>query len=125
MPTVRPKKGRESKAPPSSKTDDESLAARLAHAEEELGHMLVQLSKAEDRARRAERSAAQSSDERISSLIGECEALKNAMREAATILLRAISPTGRAVPPPLPPVVDVSEIAEMVVDSRRTPPGDA
>jgi hypothetical protein len=110
-----------------------SLLARLAHAEEEVGHMLVRLTRAEERARNAEAAAGATSDDRVLALLAEQEALKEAMREAATVLLRALRPGGRRLPPPLPdtstststpsstPTVDVTEIAEMV-ESLRPPP---
>ena len=84
--------------------------------------MLVQLTRAEERARQAERLANQSPDARVQALIAEREALRSAMREAATFLARTLR-DGARVPPPLPAVVDVSEIAELV-DSLRPPPSE-
>jgi hypothetical protein len=132
LPTVRPKRGRETKPPARRRERDDDLAARLAHAEEEIGRMLVQLARAEERARRAEQIAHESPDERIFALTAERDALQAAMREAAAILVRALKAGApRAAPPPLPEeVVDITEAAESV-DSLRPPtepasaPGDS
>ena len=105
--------------------DHATLLARLAHAEEELGQMLVRATRAETRAREAEARLHDSASARVTALTAECDALKDAMREAATVLLRALRPGPRVAPPPLPslspPSVDISEIAEMV-ESLRPPP---
>jgi hypothetical protein len=105
------------------KGDEAPLLARLARAEEELGQMLVRMTRAEERARAAEAKVSAPTDERLREALAENEALRDAMREAATALLRALRPGPRLAPPPLPPLptVDISEIAEMV-ESLRPPP---
>ena len=125
VPTVRPKRA-EPAAPaaphgatPAAREAD--LLARLSRAEEELGAMLRRLTRTEERAQAAEATAAASSDARVRKLIAERDVLKSAMREAATVLLRALKSGERTAPPPLPSTVDVSEIAEMV-ESLRPPP---
>ena len=111
-------------APPTKEAhDDAALLARVAHAEEELGQMLVRVMRAEERARAAEAKLGASPDARLSEAMAENDALREAMREAATVLLRALRPGPRVAPPPLPPppTVDISEMAEMV-ESLRPPP---
>lgn len=133
-PLVRPAQPQHVTVTTKKETEAEAaLLARVARAEEEVGQMLVRLTQTEARAQAAEARAlaaeaqlAQQADDQLREVIEERDALKEALREAATVLVRVLRPGPRAEPPPLPPMpspesVDVSEMAEMV-ESLRPPP---